>query len=199
MINRLFVRRQVHSTGLNEGIFGGRGSVRRATDALDDVCFQAMVGGKHIQGSPFTAAVHDGPASAMHCHVRDSDLDGASLRDGAARRSFVVFACDKSGHRRATGGDAMAAQLRGPGDGGKTEAIVLKDGQDGTYCGEFTVQKAGRYRIEVTLDGLDIAGSPYVVDFSPDPAEEVRNLKLSHARAQPAVKLTCPSAGEEAT
>jgi len=142
-----------------------------------------MVGGKHIKGSPFTTAVHGGPASAMHCYVRDSDLEGASLRDGAAKRSFVVFACDKSGHRRSIGGDAIAAQLRGPGESGKSETISIKDAKDGTYSGDFTVKKAGRYWIEITLGGLGIGGSPYVIDFSPDPAEEVKPSESSSARA----------------
>lgn len=150
-----------------------------------------MVGGKHIKGSPFTAIVQGGPASALHCYLRDSDLEGASLRNGAAKRSFVVFACDKSGQRRSIGGDAMAAQLRGPGESGESEAISLQDAKDGTYSGDFTVKKAGRYWIEVTLGGLGIGGSPYVIDFSPDPAEEVKPSVLSFARVQQTVKSTC--------
>ena len=58
-------------------------------------------------------------------------------------------------------------------------------------CGDFTVKKAGRYWIEITLGGLGIGGSPYVIDFSPDPAEEVKPSVLSFARVQQTVKSTC--------
>lgn len=152
------------------------GALRRPAQNSGGSAVQVMINGKHVKGGPFTVAVQGGPASAPHCYVRDSDLEGASLRDGAAKRTFAVFACDKSGSRRTVGGDALVALLRGPGEKGGKEGISLKDGKDGTYQGEFVVKQAGRYWLEVSLGGAQIAGSPYVIDFSPDPAEEVSNF-----------------------
>merc|ERR1712232_886714 len=67
---------------------------------------------------------------------------------------------DSDGSPVKTGGDPFQAVVSGPEDVGQ---VPLTDNGDGTWDGSYTVQQPGHYTVEVTVNGEQVAESPYKV------------------------------------
>lgn len=68
----------------------------------------------------------------------------------------VSQACDSFQNPRQSGGESFTVQIQGLA----REAIRITDRNDGTYTVEYCVPAEGIYQACVTLDGVQVAGSP---------------------------------------
>jgi len=72
--------------------------------------------------------------------------------------SFVVQTRDKKDHDLTEGGQDVAVTIKGP-KGAVT--ADLRDNGDGTYKVGYHIQDKGEYKINVTVDGTSVRGSPF--------------------------------------
>jgi len=72
--------------------------------------------------------------------------------------SFVVQTRDKRDHDLTQGGQDVAVTIKGP-KGAVT--ANLRDNNDGTYNVNYHIQDKGEYKINVTVDGTSVRGSPF--------------------------------------
>ena len=126
------------------------------------------VNGTHVIGSPFSASVVPGPTNAQR-----SEVVGRGLFDGVAGRpcSFTIQTHDVFGNRFVSQGDPFVVNVK-PLQSLLPElqtflrkypvSVQLEDNADGTHTGTFTVEYAGFYAIEVTLDSVPVGDSPCV-------------------------------------
>jgi len=67
---------------------------------------------------------------------------------------------------------------------------VLTDNRDGTYALVWTAVGCGNFHVGITWDGVNIAGSPFTVNFPPcvDPCRGHPCPSGSHCQANPSAK-----------
>jgi filamin len=87
---------------------------------------------------------------------------------------FTIQARNKIGDPMKTGGDPFKVSVTGPYN--VDAEPTLRDNGDGTYYVEYEPTVAGPYKVEVTLNGTPISGSPWEFDINrsdtdPDPAQ----------------------------
>jgi len=74
---------------------------------------------------------------------------------------FTIHGVGADGKPVKTGGDPFKVKISdGPE---KVADPVLRDNGDGTYDGEYQVEKPGVYTVDITLDGVPIKDSPFKV------------------------------------
>lgn len=157
-------------------------------------------GGGDVLGSPFAFLVEPGPASARQSSASGDALDGTPLVHGLG--SLTIVARDALGNRRVRGGDPFAVTVvpRTHAHYGHVHAFVDRD--DGCYEVAFTTALSGRYYVEVTLDGVHIAGSPFPVTTSAAaPAylpRSPRSPRATHRPGSPPWPLRASPSAEEA-
>jgi hypothetical protein len=130
---------------------GGGGNYRArytpviaGTDQVD-----VRVGGQPVPGSPFSSAVAPGAA--------DPDHSTASVPNGSfgTPLEIIVSVFDKQGNPLGRGGDQVTVVLQnGP-------ALAVEDRGDGTYRAVWTPFAVGKFKIEISLNGKAIKGSPF--------------------------------------
>jgi hypothetical protein len=76
--------------------------------------------------------------------------------------SFVVQAKTKNGENKTEGGDNLAVKVSGPS--GQDVQSTITDTKDGKYTVSYRVPSAGKYKINITIDGKDIKSSPFTQD-----------------------------------
>jgi filamin len=73
--------------------------------------------------------------------------------------SFVVQTRDKRDADLHEGGQPVGVDIKGP----KGQVNVnLKDNRDGTYTALYNIKDKGEYKINVTVDGTSVKGSPFI-------------------------------------
>jgi len=97
------------------------------------------VNGSPIAGSPFTAVVEPATASPTHSYVVGEIPQGVA---GQAAK-FTIQTADAFGNPLTKGGVAFECTIEGPV---KSTARVT-DNNDGSYTAEYTLDKAGEYKI----------------------------------------------------
>jgi len=128
----------------------------------------------HIFGSPFAVRVTSGSAEPRKSRVRGEGLQHAKSMETSY---FLIEAKDTLGNNKTTGGDPFEVSLSGP-------AVLkgLQDNNDGTYNCAFEVtatadtvaQVPNAVRLNVTLNGVHLPGSPFVPSLeAPDGSWEV--------------------------
>jgi len=138
----------------------------------------------HIFGSPFAVRVSSGKAEPRKCRVRGEGLMHAKSMETAY---FIIEARDTLGNDRTSGGDPFEVSLSGP-------AVLkgLQDNNDGTYNCAFEVtatadtvaQVPNAVRMNVTLNGTHLPGSPFVPRLeAPDGNWEVVHQPTNGASA----------------
>ena len=101
------------------------------------------------------------PASeASFCRCEGDGLANAIVRQA---NSFTVIACDAGGQQKTEGGDDFAVQIRGAGS---TVRVHMLDNKNGSYTMSYNPQTSGEYTVDVTLGGLRLPGSPYILMVS---------------------------------
>jgi len=73
--------------------------------------------------------------------------------------TFVVQTRDKRDADLKEGGQPVAVDIKGPR--GQVNA-KLNDNRDGTYTCVYSIKDKGEYKINVTVDGTSVKGSPFV-------------------------------------
>ena len=112
-----------------------------------------------IVGSPFRVEVPPAPASAPVC-----DLWGQGVVHGIAGEphEFQITARDFKRNLRRRGGDNV--EVRAYHDTQPASYVgSVADLFNGTYLGTYVPLVSGYYTVAVTLNGLDVAASPYTV------------------------------------
>ncbi|KAK9828863.1 hypothetical protein WJX72_002451 [[Myrmecia] bisecta] len=104
-----------------------------------------MVGGPGFAGGAACAPVN--------FYITAKDSRGARIKEGGA---YVVV-------KVAPGPSATAA-------GAQLIDVAVKDNNDGTYTGTYTVPARGDYQLSIEVNGSPIGGSPFPVFFSPPEA-----------------------------
>lgn len=112
-----------------------------------------------IVGSPFLVTVPPAPTSAPVC-----DLWGQGVVHGIAGEphEFEITARDFKHNLRWRGGDTVEVRAY---HNSKPASVVgnVQDLFNGTYLGVYVPLVSGYYTVAVTLNGLDVAESPYTV------------------------------------
>jgi adhesin/invasin len=115
------------------------------------------VGGQAVPGSPFSSAVSPG--------APDPGRTTADVPDGTFGQTleFVVHVADSEGNPVGHGGDQVAVTVQGVTDG----ARPVQDAGDGTYHATWRPFVFGNFQVQITLNGVPIAGSPFTtrIDF----------------------------------
>jgi adhesin/invasin len=123
--------------------------IRTGTDQVD-----VRVNGEPIPGSPFASAVAPGPADPGHTTALVPDgVFGQSLE-------ILVSAADAQGNPVGRGGDQVGVTVVG------IQTLTVQDAGDGTYRADWRPLTFGTFRVEITLNGTPISGSPYTLRVS---------------------------------
>jgi hypothetical protein len=115
---------------------------------------------EHFPGSPFLVSIKENLADASMSTVSGEGIEDCQV---GSDRHFLVEAVDKYGNRVLHGGEGFAAALQGP----TPERVHLIDMDDGTYPGTYTCRWSGGFTLDVTLDGVPVAGSPFRFNVRP--------------------------------
>jgi hypothetical protein len=110
------------------------------------------INGTSIGGSPFASAVEVGavsPASST------ATVPGGTV---GIPITIVVQARDAYGNPLEVGGEAVVVTVTGKNP---TGPITATDGGDGTYTASYTPVEKGNDKVEITMNGTPISGSPF--------------------------------------
>ena len=134
--------------------------------------------GTHIVGSPFSLNVKAAPPSSGQCMA-----DGVGLRRARAGEptNFVLHRKDANGRLIPKGtsrfvlafayGEEARTSEKGAKGGADSEFVhKVVDKGDGTFAVSYTTQRAGCYRLHVTLglaSPVEIHGSPFTLNVEP--------------------------------
>ena len=103
-------------------------------------------------------AIGNRPTVARACHLYGDGLLFAAM---GQESSFTIEACAADGIRQPTGGDKFVVVVRAAGQGRRFNGRVIDHG-DGSYTVRFrTTAISGACKVQVSLLGEDLPGSPY--------------------------------------
>ncbi|KAJ3051770.1 hypothetical protein HK097_007233 [Rhizophlyctis rosea] len=149
----------------------GDGTYTVTYDARESGTYTIKVSNQNenISRSPFRRSLAPGMVSAFHCTCEGEDL----VRGQAGRvGTFLIKARDE--YRNLLGTTALRFQVimsLSEGIGSTVNVDRLKwsvtDNGDGTYTGSYSTPISGTYKLDVTLDGRSVCGSPFHVDVEP--------------------------------
>lgn len=107
---------------------------------------RVQVDGADVPGSPFSSTVSAGAADAAHttANVPESFLFSTNI---------TVTARDANDNLLGRGGDVVAITFEGG-------SVAVTDNGDGTYGATFAPD-TGTYHLTITINGAEIAGSPF--------------------------------------
>jgi len=78
------------------------------------------------------------------------------------QNTFTIQAKGQTGQDMSTGGEKFDVACSGPAGG--VTGLVVRDELTGKYTVRFMLTKSGSFKIFVTLNGVDIIGSPLEID-----------------------------------
>jgi adhesin/invasin len=131
---------------------GGRYTATYTPEKAGTDQVQVKVSGTAVSGSPFASAVRAGDAdpdmsrAVVPACVEFSDLPA----------TIAITALDAFGNRLSQGGDNFQIRVN------QGSSIEPNDNGDGTYTARLNLG-IGVFRIDITLDGEPIKGSPYQI------------------------------------
>jgi len=116
--------------------------------------------GESLGTAPYSVNVGPGPIHPLNCIAT-----GDGLHSGMAGipNIFVINSKDMFGNARTHGGDKYSLSISGPT---VCEAKV-RDQENGRYTVTWSTLIKGSYWIQITLNGEEISGSPYLCEISP--------------------------------
>eukprot|EP00741_Cyanophora_paradoxa_P012485 tig00020610_g12064.t1 len=144
------------------------------------------VGGEHIVGSPFVIVLLPGPPSPKGSFSNGTGADGGGKAQAGVAQPLVTWVADEYGNiatgrarssastaaRRLQQAPAVLVSITAPADieeglvpfRGPTEPTVNPDDPTGSsFLTTWTPLVSGEFTVAVTMDGVPIKGSPYVV------------------------------------
>ena len=107
-----------------------------------------------VGGSPYSIEIIAGPVSASNCKAEGKGLETGRVGDEGV---FRILAFDKFSNPIRRGGDVFDVKIVGP----FSTAITPVDCGDGSYNASYTITKAGSYKITISVNATQIAGSPF--------------------------------------
>ena len=117
-------------------------------------------GGKiPVIGSPFPIEIVAGPVLAANCKAEGKGLEAGRVGDEGV---FRIFAFDKFSNPIRHGGDVFEITIVGP----ITVSITPFDCGDGSYNASYMITKSGPYRITISVNSMQIVGSPFSVTLA---------------------------------
>ena len=112
-----------------------------------------------IAGSPFELCIEPGPAHAAWTRVEHGDfLQGVA---GQQSKGVTVVSADRMGNLCLMGGAKLAVSSDKP-----ELLTACEDQGNGTYLVTWSSEAGGLYKVRVTIDGVDVKGSPTSVCIS---------------------------------
>jgi len=93
-------------------------------------------------------------------NTRVIDLSGGVV---GGEKFFKIIARSERGGRLVSGGDNIGVDFDGP----EFIKATIFDFKDGSYEVRYIVYRRGIYDVKVTLNGQQIQGSPFQVEFYP--------------------------------
>jgi hypothetical protein len=131
---------------------GGRYTAAYTPEKAGTDQVQVRVSGTAVPGSPFASAVQAGDADAGSSQaVVPTCVESADLPAGITITAFDAF-----GNRVTRGGDDFQIRVN------QGTSVKPTDNGDGTYTARLGLD-IGVFRIDITLDGKPIKGSPYQI------------------------------------
>lgn len=139
---------------------GGSFRVYYTCNDSGDYTIEVTIDGHHIGDSPYEVNV--GPADT---YAETSYAEGQGLVRGEVgeKLRFKIISTDIYGNQRRSGGDHYVVSIQGV----SMAKSNIRDLNDGTYECTYSVQTSGQYSIFVSLEGVEISGSPYYCDLEP--------------------------------
>ena len=136
-----------------------------------DYLMAVRVNNVSLGGSPFRVKPVPGPT------VCDESLsvELPTCIAGAVSES-PIFAKDRLGNQRSSGGDVFTASLELLASPGGNESVQVGDNGDGTYKAMWVVTRAATHRLWIAGSCGPIKGSPYPVECKP------AALSVSHSQ-----------------
>ena len=118
----------------------------------------------HIHESPFLIFIDHTDTDPTQCKAdgRHAYGDGLKTCSAGEETGFQVFAHDKYANKCTVGGDIFYGVLKGT----KDIPVEILDHQDGHYTCTYTAIWAGEYNLHLTLNEIDIQGSPWHIRAS---------------------------------
>jgi hypothetical protein len=164
--------------------------------------FNITLNGTTIGGGPYGSVVGPGPVSAPQSTATVPPGNAGSVT------TIVVQARDAFGNNLTTGGSVVAATVTGEN---AAAVVTVVDNLDGTYTGTYTPVTTGTDSLTITLDAIEIGGSPYTsvvtaggavqLGFLVEPADVVAGVQLVDVQVavQDAAGNTVPTAAASIT
>jgi len=119
----------------------------------------------NVTYAPQDAGAHDIAVTLGDIPIKGSTFH-VDIKPGAWARntfikdySFVVQTRDKHDKDLHEGEQGVSVEIKGPKGAVKTD---LRDNRDGTYTVTYAIRDKGEYKINVTVDGTSVQGSPFV-------------------------------------
>ena len=156
--------------------------------------------GQHVVGSPFSLNVKAAPPSSGQCVAEGVGLKRARAGEPG---TFVLHRRDSNGRLIPKGTSRFViafaygeeprssdAGAKGKADGAFTWKVVDKG--DGTFHVNYATERAGSYRLHVTLglaQPVEIHGSPFVLQVEPGPVSAAQ-CELTAPLTTPLSRLT---------
>jgi adhesin/invasin len=110
---------------------------------------EVRVAGSAVPGSPFASTVGAGPGDPAHT---TADVPEGSLFFPV---QIVVHVADAEGNPVGHGGDQVSIVI------GTSLTLNVVDRGDGSYAGSWTPLSTGTFKVNISLNGTAIAGSPF--------------------------------------
>eukprot|EP01120_Amphizonella_sp_Union-15-10_P006469 TRINITY_DN2082_c0_g1_i1.p1 TRINITY_DN2082_c0_g1~~TRINITY_DN2082_c0_g1_i1.p1 ORF type:complete len:766 (-),score=229.90 TRINITY_DN2082_c0_g1_i1:80-2335(-) len=118
--------------------------------------------GTAIKGSPWKASIgRDAP------DPKTTRVEGPGIEPGneaGKPTHFKIISMTSSGKPVTDGGDPYEVRVTGPYD--DPVPVDIRDKGDGTYEIHYSPSDTGPHKIEVLLNGVHVAKSPYVIDVT---------------------------------
>ena len=138
-----------------------------------DYLMAVRVNNGSLGGSPFRVRARPGPT------VCEETLSIEHPRCIAGAVSEApIFAKDRLGNQRTSGGDFFTASLELLDAPTANESVQVGDNADGTYRAMWVVTRASKHRLWIAGTCGPIKGSPYEVDCTPGP------LSVTHSQLE---------------
>jgi adhesin/invasin len=131
---------------------GGRYTATYTPERAGTDQVQVKVSGTAVPGSPFASAVQPGDADPGMSRA----LVPACVEFSNLPATVAITAVDAFGNRLTRGGDNFQIRVN------QGTSVEPNDNGDGTYTARLDLA-VGVFRIDITLDGEPIQGSPYQI------------------------------------
>jgi hypothetical protein len=133
-------------------------------EPVGTISVHATIDGSHLLGSPVDLRIEAALATPGRCYAFGAGLGANGPVPLGRTARFTIVSCDISGTRRSEGGDQFLVQIT-PLKSANHLSLRCKiaDLNNGAYTVAWSPPFSGGYKVHITLRGLPIFRSPFVV------------------------------------